>query len=309
MRRILIADDDPIARHLLRRELEKKGFDIEETVDGTEAWARLSREDSPPIAILDWSMPGLDGPEICRRLRALPLNRYTYLLLLTGRADKVDLVIGLEAGADDYLTKPVHAAELTARLEVAARILALENRLVEARDEMEIQANRDVLTGLPNRRGVIEAMGPDTRGPQRGLAVLLADLDHFKSVNDAYGHAAGDAVLVEVARRMSEAIRSEDTAGRYGGEEFLVVLPGANEATGLNLGERIRHAVGACPVIWEGVAIPVTVSIGLACRDSGAAENRESLLHRADGALYEAKRSGRNRVLPAPLLQLASSAA
>ena len=304
MPRILIADDSTLSRHFLRRELQGMEYEVEEVRDGSAAWERLSDDEGPQLAILDWMMPGMDGPELCRRIRGLHRERYTYLVLLTGREGKDDLIEGLESGADDYLTKPVHGGELAARLRVACRILELENRLVEAKDELELQAHRDVLTGLPNRRAVIRALGFDDRGPQRGVVAALGDIDYFKSINDVHGHAAGDAVLVEMARRLTAAVRSGDVAGRYGGEEFLVVLAGASEATGREVAERIRVAVESRPVVWEGVEIPVTISVGLTRRESGSTESGESLLRRADAALYEAKRTGRNQVVSASPLRL-----
>ena len=229
--RILIADDSIVSRHLLDATLRKWGYEVVVACDGVEAWNALDSEDAPKLAILDWVMPGLTGPEVCRRVRERSKDKdtYTYILLLTSKSLKEDLIEGMESGADDYVTKPFDQHELKVRLRAGTRIIDLQRELVAAKDELREQATKDFLTRIWNRSSILDILQRElVRGgrEKRGVGVVLADLDHFKEVNDTYGHFAGDAVLREFARRMQGSIRSYDAIGRYGGEEFLIVLPG-----------------------------------------------------------------------------------
>jgi len=297
--RVLIAEDDPVSRRVLETFLLKWGYEVLIARDGSEAWALLQGESAPTLAILDWMMPGLDGVEICQRVRKRTSQPYVYLLLLTAKGSKQDLVEALEAGADDYLTKPFDAAELKARLRVGIRILDLQQQLISARDSLRTQATHDPLTGLWNRGGIFEIMRREldrARREKASLGVLMTDIDHFKRINDTHGHLAGDAVLHEVASRLLRVVRPYDSVGRYGGEEFLIIVPGCNLDSAIKQAERLRRSIGNESIaIGSGASIPVTLSLGIAATaDLGTDSNH--LLQVADAALYRAKENGRNRI-------------
>jgi len=296
---ILIAEDDPMFRRILQRWLETWGFRVLVAEDGAEAWEYLRHKNPPEMMILDWVMPGMDGLEICRRARASSSGTYQYILLVTARDRTPDVVRGLDAGADDYLTKPFDKSELHARLRVGRRILALQHQLLEAQEMLRFQATHDALTGLWNRGALIERLDTEVQRAFRSnspLGILLLDIDHFKLVNDTHGHLAGDSVLAEIALRITAATRSYDFIGRYGGEEFVVLLPGCDGDQTQRSAERIRAAVAA-DLFSTGIeSIPLTISIGatVACVES---RTDAELLGLADLALYEAKAAGRNRVV------------
>jgi len=295
--KILIADDDLVSRRLLERTLVALGHEVVAVGDGLEALSALLRPDGPRIAILDWMMPGATGLEVCRLVRK-QANPYVYILLLTARDRREDVVTGLDAGADDFLTKPLDALELRARLRPGERVIDLQEGLIRTQEAFRELAIHDSLTGLWNRRMILDQLGNELHRAERegrSLGVAIADLDHFKKVNDTFGHAAGDAVLREVAERMRSAVRDCDSVGRYGGEEFLLVLPGCDGAAGLLVAERVRRRVAQTPVQAGDEAVPMTVSLGLAF--SGRADVKpEALIQAADEALYRAKAAGRNRV-------------
>jgi two-component system cell cycle response regulator len=296
--RVLIADDDPVSRRMLQALLQKWGFEVVTAADGIDALRILEGEDAPDLAILDWMMPGMDGPQVCESVRARPSRPYVYVLLLTARSQKDDILRGLESGADDYLTKPFHAAELRARVQVGQRILELQTGLISAREELLFRATHDELTGLVNRRVLIEAIAREhSRHTREGtnFAIVLMDLDHFKNVNDTYGHLAGDAVLKEVARRVAGCLRPYDTVGRYGGEEFVVVLPTCDRSGSVMVSDRILTSLNSKPIETAQGGLLVTASCGVAVSNSDHPVNPQTLLHLADEALYRAKANGRNR--------------
>ena len=294
--KILIAEDDPVSQRMLQSFLTKWGYEIIAVSSGTEALRILEGPDAPPLAVLDWMMPGMEGPEICREIRKDPERPYTYVLLLTARTQKEDLLKGLEAGADDYLTKPFDVQELRARLHVGRRILDLQHHLLAATEELRFRASHDMLTGIPNRGTILEAVNRERARQIRdggSFGVILADLDHFKAVNDTHGHLAGDIVLKEAACRMRGCVRSYDSVGRYGGEEFLIVVPTGDGNSTAAVAERVREAISEKPVMTESGPISVTASLGIAVSiDRDAKE----VLRSADEALYCAKARGRNRV-------------
>ncbi|MBZ5619258.1 MAG: diguanylate cyclase [Acidobacteriia bacterium] len=301
--KILAAEDNPVFQSMLRTMLTKWGYDVVMARDGTQAWQALQSEDTPRLAILDWMMPGMDGVEVCRRVRAAGREPYIYILLLTARTESQDLVEGMDAGADDYLTKPFNAHELRVRLRAGRRILDLQEQLLQAREALREQATHDSLTGLLNRASILETLHNElsrARRESQPVALLIVDLDRFKLVNDTYGHLAGDSVLREAARRMKSAVRRYDAVGRYGGEEFLIVLPGCEGDTAHVQAERIREAVAAGPFVAGTHPVAVTCSIGVSCRTHPSVSETDPLIREADLALYLAKDRGRNRVEACP---------
>ena len=297
--RILIAEDDPVSRRILEAKLVKWGYDVVIAREGNEAWQALQADDSPRLAILDWMMPDVDGVELCRRVRKGMKDFYTYIILLTALQRDEDIVTGMEAGADDYITKPFKSSELKVRLRAGRRIIELQNELIEAREALREQATHDPLTGLWNHEEILRILERElSRAEREGgyVSAIMADLDHFKRINDTYGHMAGDGVLRVTARRMLSLIRNYDSVGRYGGEEFLIVLPGCNGDHAAALGERLRECIGRDNMdIPEGM-IAVTISLGVATGRKGRKCDVNSLVRAADLALYRAKKNGRNRV-------------
>jgi len=297
--RVLIADDDYLSAQALEIDLRAGGYDVTVVADGGEAWQILKADDPPQIAILDWKMPIMDGLEVCRRVRR-STGPYIYLLLLTGNADPDSVVTGMDAGADDYMRKPCSLAELRARLRSGKRIVDLEEKL-------RLQATHDALTGILNRGAIMERLAVEMARAYRDsehLCLALVDLDHFKQINDTYGHGAGDTVLCETASRMSSVLRPYDSIGRYGGEEFLVVFPKCEVASAVAISERIRRAISGATVSTETEDILVTASIGIA--EVGHSMDAHAVIREADKALFRAKKKGRDRVEFPALEQMSS---
>lgn len=295
--RALVADDDTASRLLLQKVLTKWGYDVVTASSGEEAWKILTSDDPPDLAVLDWMMPELDGVEVCRRVRALELSSPPYLLLLTSRGEKHDIANGLESGASDYVQKPFDHDELRARLLVGRRFAELNRKLLETQSELRRQALTDPLTHIMNRRAILARLTEEmARAPRQGLPLSIGvlDIDHFKSVNDTFGHGGGDVVLQAVVARSLKALRPYDAIGRIGGEEFLIAMPGVGPRDTEIVLERLRRAVGGTPISLQGQEITVTVSIGGAvCRG----ESIDELLTNADDSLYRAKDQGRDRVV------------
>jgi two-component system cell cycle response regulator len=310
---VLIAEDDPLFRRVLERCLQKWDYRVIALENGLEAWSVLQKKNAPQMAILDWMMPGLDGVELCRRIRNHQPGPYKYVLLLTAKGSKEDVVAGLEAGADDYLIKPFDLNELRARIRAGKRILQLQDALLKVQTELQFESAHDHLTGLWNRGAILGLLHRETQRSVRirePLGVMMADLDHFKQINDSYGHQTGDVVLREVARRMLASVRNYDYVGRYGGEEFLIVLAECSASDLAATAERMRAGVSGKPVETDAGPIPVTLSIGLVAEPARGPTilKGEELLRAADTALYCAKTKGRNRVESAPATELASPA-
>ncbi|HTU34362.1 MAG TPA: diguanylate cyclase [Candidatus Acidoferrum sp.] len=297
--KILIAEDEPVSRRLLEAFAKKREYDVISATNGHEALEMLSGEQAPRLAILDWMMPGIEGTEVCRRLRQQGGDRpYIYVLLLTARTDRADLLQGLESGADDYVKKPFDPAELDARLRTGRRILDLQDKLIATREELRFRATHDALTGLGTRAIVLESLAREYSRQQReggAFGIILLDIDHFKEINDRHGHLCGDTVLREIALAIKESLRPYDTVGRYGGEEFLAVVPNANAESTLKIAERIRRAIGSRVVAATGDTVGVTASLGVAASTETEPMIPNALLHAADEALYRAKSNGRNR--------------
>jgi diguanylate cyclase (GGDEF)-like protein len=286
--KVLIADDDRLSARMLEASLTKSGYQVTVVSDGGQALQILKSDDRPQMAILDWMMPVMDGPEVCRNVRRAG-GPYTYLLLLTGNSDPSAVVTGIDAGADDYIRKPFDPAELQARLRSGKRIVELEEKLRR-------QATLDALTGVLNRGAIMDRLSREIDRASREhhpLCLAMIDLDHFKSINDTYGHGAGDTVLCEAARNMSSVLRPYDAVGRYGGEEFIVVFPRCDEAVALGIAERIRGAI-AQPVEIDSRMLSVTASLGVA--RVVHSKTADAIIRAADNALLRAKQEGRNRV-------------
>jgi len=297
--KVLIADDELMSRKLLQKTLERAGYEVTAVENGRLAAEQLCPANGPRLALLDWVMPELDGLGVCREVRKRKQQSYVYMVLLTSKESKEDVVAGLESGADDYLTKPFDPEELKARLRTGLRILDLEDRLIEAREEMRFQATHDGLTALWNRGMIVDLLGRELARSIRenfSTAILMCDLDHFKSVNDTYGHLVGDDVLKETAKRLLASVRSYDFVGRYGGEEFLVVLNNCNPAYAFARADEIRKAIAQKPVTSSCGPVPITMSLGLLLNQEWGRRPVEELLHEADAALYVAKAAGRNCV-------------
>jgi two-component system, cell cycle response regulator len=297
--KILIADDEALSRRLLEKTLERAGYEVVAVENGRAAVRQLCQSDGPRLALLDWVMPELDGPGVCREVRRQQEDSYVYMVLLTSKESKEDIVTGLESGADDYLTKPFNVDELKARLRTGERILHLEGRLVEAREMMRFKATHDALTSIWNRGVIMDLLGRELMRSQRESGctiVLLGDVDHFKSVNDTHGHLVGDEVLQEIARRILLSIRSYDFVGRYGGEEFLLVLNNCKPQFAEARAEDIRKIVSSRPIQTLAGPLNITMSFGLLLSDVWGVRPVEELLHEVDAALYAAKAAGRNCV-------------
>jgi len=297
--KILIADDSLVSRHLLEATLTKWGYEVAVACDGEEALALLQKDDAPALAILDWMMPGMTGLEVCRRVRVRAREPYTYILLLTSKSQKEDLIEGMEAGADDYITKPFDQHELQVRLRAGTRLVDLQAELLSAREALREQATKDSLTHLWNRSSIFDILCRELARAQRErtpVGVVMVDLDHFKSINDNFGHFAGDAVLCEAARRMQNGIRQYDSIGRYGGEEFLILLTGCDEEACWAQAERLRKQLSQLQMSLQESSIGVSASFGVTTALPGQSWTPEALIHKADEALYLAKRRGRNRV-------------
>jgi diguanylate cyclase (GGDEF)-like protein len=301
---ILIAEDDLVSRKLLKATLEKWGYDVVACADGKEAWDIIQKGDAPKLLILDWMMPEIDGVELCSRLRKMQSTEYQYIILLTARVQKEDVVTGLDAGADDYITKPFDKQELQVRLRAGRRILDLQEQLLLAQDKLREQAIHDPLTGLLNRRAIQERLENELSRIRREnipISVVMLDLDRFKNVNDTYGHMAGDFVLRQVSSRMVSVIRDYDTVGRYGGEEFFLIFPGCDQKMVVDLSERIRSSIADIPMNTSEGVFSITASLGTATLIDSVEITPDDLIAAADAALYKAKDNGRNRIESAPL--------
>jgi len=297
--KILIAEDDKTMRALLVRWANQWGYQPVLAHDGEEALRILSSDLSIQLCVMDWMMPGMSGPEVCKQLRAQREEPYVYIILLTAKTETSDVVEGLKAGADGYLQKPCHPLELEVRLRVGRRLVELNSKLIETREKLRFEATHDGLTQLLNRAAIVEELKnhvTQTRQDNRPFSVVMVDIDHFKQINDTYGHYAGDAVLCEVARRFRAQLRSCDAAGRYGGEEFMLVLSDCNLEYAKVLAEEIRQSFEYESAHLGPINIPFTASFGVASTSQSYRADLELLSRAADAALYRAKRSGRNRV-------------
>ena len=292
--KVLIAEDNLVSRRLLETFLRKWGYDIVITTNGREAWEVLQEPEAPNLVISDWMMPDMDGLELCRRIREMERAEYIYFIILTSKGKKEDVITGLEAGADDYLIKPFNQDELKYRVKIGERIIELERRILRL-------ASTDSLTEVLNRRAFMERMEQEINRSFREnslLSLILADIDHFKSVNDRYGHQVGDLVLQRFVSQLTESSRPYDFVGRYGGEEFVICLPGATDTESRTVAERMRKSVEEMKIMLpeSSQSVRITASFGVVASLLELEDSVDSLIGRADDAMYMAKREGRNCV-------------
>ena len=297
---VLIVDDDDLVLVRLQELVVAAGFEVRTAAGGVEALTSLEKSFTP-IVITDLNMPGMDGLDLCRRIREHVWPGYVYIVVLTARGEEKDILVGFDAGADDYLSKRSSAAQFTARLRTAKRVLALEHSLKTALEKQHQLATTDDLTGVFNRRYFMRHVSRELKRVQRfggELSLLLLDVDHFKQVNDSHGHDVGDTVLKGLARLMAKCLRREtDWCARLGGEEFAVVLEGTKLAGALTCAEQLRQAIENTPIDTSAGPVRITVSIGISgLEDTGNSATVQSQLKQADTNLYASKANGRNRV-------------
>jgi two-component system cell cycle response regulator len=296
--RILVVDDHEDNVELLRARLEARGYEVDSAMDGQEALDRV-RATLPDLILLDVMMPRIDGIEVTRQIKGDSSLPFIPIIMQTALETTEDKVEGLDAGADDYITKPINFAELEARVKSLLRIKELQDELARANEALLKASQTDGLTGLDNRRHIEERLGEMYEHATRlnePLGCVMCDVDHFKSVNDTHGHQAGDAVLRQVAEILKSSAREIDRVGRYGGEEFIVLLPDASVDDARAFAERVRQAVEAREFTYDGGSLRRTLSAGVAAWPHPEIRHRESLVKAADDALYAAKQGGRNRV-------------
>lgn len=292
--KILIAEDDIISCHALEKNLQDWGYEVLVTKNGEEAWEVIKQGDIR-LAILDWTMPKMDGLELCHKIRneyQQEKSEYIYIILLTGRDLQEDIITGLSAGADDYMTKPFSYMELKVRIQNGVRIIALEDSRLK-------MANTDSLTQMWNRKKIMEILEEElNRNHREGktVGVVMLDIDYFKTINDTHGHATGDKVLIKVASRLKNTLRNYDQIGRYGGDEFLIVLPGLDITNGQRIGERLRKAVCTEKIKADAREMTASISVGISVSDILTKKSAAKLVKESDKALYHAKKEGRNQV-------------
>lgn len=313
--RILVVDDHPDNVEIINVRLSSRGYQIDTATNGEEALHKV-KDNPPDLILLDVMMPLMDGYEVSRRIKNDPDLPFIPIILVTARDSTQDKVDGLDAGADDYLTKPVNFPELEARVRSMLRIKRLQDELDQKNRELEY-ANKqlrklsitDGLTQLFNHRHIHELLHEEFERTKRSaepMAVVMMDLDRFKHVNDTYGHPTGDVILYETANILRQTVREIDMVGRYGGEEFVVILPGADEQAAHQFAERVRQAVADNLYQDEANEVRMTVSGGVASFPSGGIDHPDLLIKRADEALYAAKQGGRNRIIRATELDASS---
>ncbi len=299
---VLIAEDDMVSLRILEKNIAEWGYDVAVAENGAEA-LRTLREGVVRLAILDWMMPGTNGLEVCRSIRDDAGPKYVYIIMLTSRDRRQDIVEGLEAGADDYMAKPVNFLELRARIQTGRRIVELEDKLIESNRRLKDLASRDNLTSLWNRANLFLFLEEEmARGRREAhpVSAIMIDVDNFKRINDAHGHLAGDVALIQIAKRLQRGVRPYDRVGRYGGDEMLVVLPGCGLAEAAAIGERLRRSIADEKVQTPAGDFDVTATLGCSSSEVVPGATAETLVQASDAALYEGKSLGRDRVVAGP---------
>lgn len=303
---IFIVDDVQENLQVLGNILKEQGFNISFARDGVQALKGVEKR-KPDLILLDVSMPEMDGYEACERLKSDSDTSDIPVIFLTARSEVEDMVKGFRLGAVDYVTKPFHKEELLARvsthldLKDAKDIIKRQVEELEKKNE-ELYQNSitDRLTGVSNRLFLLDFLNREfskARRKETPLSCIILDIDHFKKVNDSYGHLAGDRILAETAKLINSEVRNEDVFGRYGGEEFLLILPDTTMDEARKVGEKVRTAVESNTVLFEGKELKITISLGLAEYLNSESANEDQLIGSADTALYSAKKSGRNRLV------------
>lgn len=293
--KILVVDDEQISRRILETLLKKWGYETISANNGSKAWELMQGPEAPNLIISDWMMPNMDGTELCEKVRGIERPGYVYFILLTTRAEKKDIVQGLESGADDFIIKPFDPEELRSRIKIGERIINLEQKIITL-------ANTDYLTGVLNRRAYMDRLGEEINRclrNNRSLSIILMDIDHFKFINDMHGHLSGDFVLKRFAEGILETSRSYDVVGRYGGEEFIVCLPETSLAGAMTIAERMRKNIEDLEFHLHDrpdAVVRITASFGVASCTTQCLDQADSLISQADSALYLAKEKGRNCV-------------
>lgn len=308
--RVLVAEDDLVTRMMLSATLAGWGLEVIEVGDGDAAHKVLTSDSPPRLALLDWIMPGRDGPEVCAEVRAGSPEPYIYIILLTSMNKTEDVVAGLDAGADDYVVKPYNPSELRVRLKAGERIVRLQTELIEARERLRDQANRDPMTGLLNRRAMIKKFDDvKTRAisGSQSVSVLIVDIDHFKVINDSHGHDVGDLVIIEVGQRIKESLGDTGVLSRHGGEEFLVVFPDCSMEQAKSYSEKLREQIRSRPLQTpDGLSVSLTASMGLVSAQISNDDDLDAFVKQADDALYQAKEQGRDRVIGTTLSRVSA---
>jgi len=300
--KVLIADDDRVSSKILERDLLKWGYEVIITHDGQSAYEMI-KEHQIQLAILDWMMPKISGIELSRKIRRESRNHYTYIIMLSSKQSHDDMQHGFSAEIDDYITKPYQQWELEARLASGQRVINMQNELEASRRKLKILAEHDGLTGIFNRNSIIEHLNKElnrAHREQQPVGVIMLDIDNFKTINDSLGHQAGDTVIRELTTRLKSLLRPYDEIGRYGGDEFLIVIPKASSEHIGSIAERIRAAIAAMKITYNGTITDVTLSLGCAVSDHISALSPDELIAAGDQALYKAKKMGRNRVVVHP---------
>ena len=304
--KILLAEDITVTRKLVKKILENKGYEVVEARDGQEAWEIFQKEkEKINLALIDWSMPRLNGLQLCKKIKTAEIPGYVYSIFLTGKVDVDNVIEGLEAGADDYVTKPFNKRELISRINVGKRFIQLHRKLREAYQKVHMLSITDGLTQILNRRALLERLEEELHRAGRENAffcLMMLDIDHFKKVNDEYGHQVGDKVLVEVVNRLKSKLRPYDIIGRYGGEEFVIGILVADRETGIEKAEDFRSCVEEKEFEYSDKKLKVTISLGVTCQKIGDAKKDmpqflDAITKKADDALYRAKETGRNKVV------------
>jgi diguanylate cyclase (GGDEF)-like protein len=299
--RVLLVDDEPTQRLITARLLKRAGYQVDTAQNGKEALDKLKASGQFQLLVTDWEMPEMDGVALCRAVRAEQTSGYVYTILLTSRDAIEHLVAGLQAGADDYLTKPVLEPELLARLNTGRRIVTLERSLRAANEENRRLSVTDALTGAFNRRYLMEQVPDEIDRSSRydhRLAILMCDVDHFKKINDTHGHQAGDEVLKRVVTLLKQKIRTVDWVARYGGEEFVIVLPETSFSNACKVAETLRESLSQLQIDFEGKKLNVTASFGVTGWDGivPTEASVDAMVARCDVCVYDSKANGRNRV-------------
>lgn len=307
--RLLIAEDDKTMRRFLRKNLEEHGYEIIECDNGRDAYT-LIKNQGIRLALVDWMLPEMDGLSLCEKIREKNLSRYVYLIILTAKSEKADLITALKAGVDDFLTKPFDGEELILRLNVGDRILKLEEKQFELQKKLMVLAKEDPLTNIYNRRALLdEALGELNRASRDrfSLSMILSTIDNFKTINEAHGHKAGDEVLIQFAQHLKNVIRPYDTVGRYSNNAFGILLPNTDDKKALLVARRLLKSFKDWSCVVNKQEIAVTVSMGIATYQAGAESHKryendrvlEELVSITEKALHDSKNMGGGQIVVA----------